>query len=143
MKPAKYSVDDIIQEGVLAFLYAEKEFMEGRGASFKTYLTRCLRNHFINLIRQTYRNKEVSDYPSLEEVNSVNKKATPLDTLEIVQTSFIIESFSDNELEYVNAILSLTHKARGGRRKTARRNLGISYEREVELRNSIRDKIRK
>ena len=138
MKPAKYSLDDLIQEGALAFLHAKREFVEGKGATFQTFLISCLRNWFTNLIKKTYRNKERNDYSSLNEINSAT-----LDTLEIVQTLFIIESFSADELRYTNAILSLAHESRGGRRKAARQNLGISYEREVELRNSIKDKIKK
>lgn len=138
MKPAKYSLDDLIQEGVIAFLYAKQEFVESRGASFRTFLIKCLRNQFTNLVKKSYRNKEINDYSSLNETNSAT-----LSTLEIVQISFVIKSFSADELEYVNAVLSLAHKSRGSRRKVARQNLGISYEREVELRNSIRDKIKK
>ncbi len=152
MKPAKYSLDDLIQEGVLAFLYAEREFVEGRGASFQTFLTTCLRNHLTNLVKQTYRSKEMDDPSSWNnlrgskfsgEINSKKERNVVPDTSEIVQVFFIIESFSDEELEYVDAMLSLVHKSRGGRRKATRKNLGISYERETELRNSIRDKIRK
>ena len=73
MKPVKYSLDDLIQEGVLAFLYAKRGFEEDRNTSFRTYLTTCLRNHFTNLVKQTYHNKERSDYSSLEEINSISK----------------------------------------------------------------------
>lgn len=143
MKPMKYSLDDLTQEGVIAFLYAERSFMKDRNASFRTHLTNCLRNHFSNLVKRTYRNKEIvnlSFYNTFydNEIFSMN-----IDALKIIQTSFIIESLGKEELEYVNTILSLVHKPKRRRRKVARETLKISYEREMELRNSIRDKIRK
>ena len=152
MKPAKYSLNDLIQEGVLAFLYAEKQFDKDRGVLFRTYLINCLRNHFTNLVKHSYRGKKMDSLSSWgnlldgelsSELDSTSRKNAIPDTLEIVQVSFLIRSFNEDELEYVNAILSLKHKPRRSRRKTARKELGISYEREVELRNSIRDKIRK
>lgn len=143
-KPAKYSLDDLIQEGVLAFLLAEKEFVEGRGATFRTYLTRCLRNWFASLVKHTYQNKEKDGFQEKDYNDEwCSKKKTIPDILELVQVSFIIKSLSKEELQYISTVLSFSHIHRRSRRKNSRTHLGISYEREVELRNSIKDKIKK
>ena len=149
-KPAKYGLDDLTQEGAIVFLYTKKEYVY-RGASFKTILTKRLRNHYVNLVRRSYRNKEISNTPSwgssrmgnfLRETIFTSKKSS-IDTFEIVQMSFVIDDFNEYELEYIHAVLSFTHKPRRSRRKAARETLEISYERESELRASIKDKIRK
>jgi len=149
-KPAKYNLDDLTQEGVIVFLYTKKEY-EYKGASFKTILTKRLRGHYTTLVKRSYRNKEVNNIPSWDNSQISNflretiltSKKSGTDTFEIVQMSFVIDNFNDDEIKYINAVLSFTHKPRRSRRKATREILGISYERESKLRASIKDKIRK
>lgn len=144
-KPTSLSLDDLIQEGVVVFLKADERYLKNRSASFKTYLTTCLRNHYTSLIKRTYRNKKVTGFPSWDNLqdDAFFGGINSLDAFEIVQLSFIIEDFSSDELKYVDAMLSFTHKHRKSRRKATREVLGITYEREQELRRSLYDKIKK
>jgi len=149
-KPAEHAMDDLIQEGVTVFLNACNDFSGDRGASFRTFLTGCLRNHFTSLAKQTYQNKLTSQTSSSlqgnrfrEEVDSKHRVSAMSTTLEEVQMLFLMRSFSPEELEYITAILACAHISPRSRRKAARQDLNISFEREVKLRNSIRDKIKK
>jgi len=140
-KPTKVSLNDLKQEGAVVFFLSKKLYKKDRGASFKTFLTRCLQNHFADLVKKTYRNMEINNLSFQDDFH--DELNYVVDTFEIVQLSFIIEDFSSDELNYINAVLSFTHKHRRSRRKAAREFLGISYEREQELRRSLKDKIRK
>lgn len=149
-KPAECTMDDLIQEGVTVFLNACNDFNEEKGTTFRTFLTGCLRNHFTSYAKQTYRNKPGIDFSREErslvfqkEEDNRQRPGALSTTLEIVQMLFLLRSFNPEELEYITAILACTHISPRSRRKVARQNLNISFEREVKLRNSIRDKIRK
>lgn len=158
-KPAEHTLEDLVQEGVIVFLYTKKEF-EDRGASFKTILTRRLRGHLCTLVKQSYRNKEnfgIASRDELEDMFSeVDKKGNVkrdakkivsiskkdiMDVFEIVQMSSIFDTFDSDEVAYIDAVLSFSHIPKKGRRKAARKLLGISYEKERKLRSSIKDKI--
>lgn len=147
-KPTEYTLDDLFQEGALVFLRTEKTYVKSRGASFKTFLTLCLRNHFASLVKRTYRKQIPSWITALdrstfsEEMDFITKKKA-LDTFEVVQMLFLIDSFSSDELKYVNTIMSFIYIPKRYRRKTTREALGISYDREKELRRSLKDKIKK
>lgn len=148
-KPAECTMDDLIQEGVTVFLNACNDFNGGKATTFRTFLIGCLRNHFTSFARQTYRGRPRTDF-SHEEKSLVFQKeedkhrpGAASTTLDAVQMRFLIQSFNPEELKYITAILACAHISPKRRRKAARQNLNISFEREVKLRNSIRDKIRK
>lgn len=148
-KPSKFSLDDLIQEGVIVFICTKNEYDVHRGASFKTIFTKRLRGHYTNLVRKSYRDKEISSDCWNSRVDDFSREIIPMNkgnslgAFEIVQTSFIIDSFNKDEIEYIRALLSFAYKPRKSRRKATREYLGISYDRERELRASISDKIRK
>lgn len=55
---AKYNIDgyetqDIVQEGLLAFLIATKTYDENENASFKTYASKCAKNRFNDLAKKS------------------------------------------------------------------------------------------
>lgn len=147
-KPAEHTLEDLIQEGVLVLLRTEKIYEKSRGASFKTFLTLCLRNHFASLVKRTYRSMHPSWITTLErsnfseEMDFITKKKA-LNTFEAVRVSFAIASFSSDELKYVSTILSFTNIPKKYRRKATRETLGISYDREKKLLRSLKDKIKK
>ncbi len=64
--------EDLIQEGMLGFLSAIREFDAQKGASFKTYATICIRNRIQSAIRSAARKKHapLNDGLSLDDVLS-------------------------------------------------------------------------
>lgn len=151
-KPTEYTLDDLINEGVIVFLYTKKEF-EDRGASFKTILIRRLRGHLATLVKKTYRNKEnfgiftrneleekFGDKKIIKKIVAISKKDV-MNVFEAVQMSFTLDSFNFNELRYITTVLSFTHIPKKYRRKAAREQMKITYETERKMRQNIRNKI--
>lgn len=48
-----YEVQDMVQEGLLAFLIATKTYDENAGASFKNYASKCAKNRFNDLAKKS------------------------------------------------------------------------------------------
>ena len=145
-KPARCSIDDLTQEGVRVFLSIVRNFDKDRGTTFRTFLIGCLRNHFASLVTQSYQNKlnsSLQDTKFFENRVSRHGKNELSEPLEMVQMSYLIQSFNIEEVEYIVTILACTHVPQRSRRKVTRENLEISFEREVKLRNGIMAKIKK
>jgi len=155
-KPSQCTIQDLVQEGVVVFLLAKRDYNE-RKASFKTFFTMRLRNHFSDIVKKSYRNKEVeafhiviqqciAGYDSLKDGDILNRilsqKNIP-NPIEVTQITFLLKALTPEELEYTKTMIFLHKKAYHTRRRIARETLGISYAREVKLRNSIKSKIRK
>lgn len=158
-KPTEYSLDDLIDEGVIVFLYTKNEF-EDRGASFKTILTIRLRNHLSTLVKNTYRNnanfgmrtrneleemfkdegKKNGKKKTVKRIVAISKKDV-MSVFEEVQMSFTLKSFNSDELFYIQTLLSFADIPKKGRRKATRKELRMSYENEIKIRKSIRSKI--
>lgn len=51
--------EDLIQEGYIAFLHAVNSYREGNGASFKTYLNRCVQNKLLTVYKSEKRKKNI------------------------------------------------------------------------------------
>ena len=50
---------DLIQEGMIALLYAVQHFKPQNGASFKTYAGRCIYNRYSSLAREVLQKKHI------------------------------------------------------------------------------------
>jgi DNA-directed RNA polymerase specialized sigma24 family protein len=139
-KPSQHTTKDLVQEGVVVFLLTRKAYSSERGASFKTYLTMRLRQRFYDIIKKSYQHfKDSSDRKEKLErrpKNSVNP-------VEAASITFLLKKLTSEELEYTKTMLQLYGEKYFRRRKTAREVLGITYGREVKLRNSIRSKVRR
>lgn len=53
-------IDDYIQTGYLAIMKAEKHYDPGKGASFKTYASRCARNEMLKLLRSESKHSQAN-----------------------------------------------------------------------------------
>lgn len=51
--------DDLIQEGYIAFLHAVNSYRPSSGASFKTYLNRCVQNKLLTVYKSEKRKKSI------------------------------------------------------------------------------------
>lgn len=151
-RPRRYTLEDLVQEGVVVFLFTKKEYVD-RGATFKTILIKRLRGHFASLVKRTYRIKEENRIflgqrdPRAAGTIKNGKIVPELDIgsgpFEIACLSFTIENFTKEEIDYVNAMLSHTHISKRSRRKVVRETLEMSYGREVKVRRSIGVKMKK
>lgn len=60
--------EDLIQEGMLGLLSAIREFLPGKGSTFRTYAETCIRNRILSAIRAAARDKHdpLNHYVSYE-----------------------------------------------------------------------------
>ncbi len=59
--------EDLVQEGAVAFVRAYSRYKESYGASFNTYLTRVVCNHFCTLLKRSYvQNVDAYDIDEIE-----------------------------------------------------------------------------
>jgi len=144
-KPSGMTFEDLFQEGAQVFLVAKILFNKDKKSSFKTWLIRLLRNHFNDIVVRSYHHKKESFHSiSDQEKAHVMKYKLQMDPVEIVHISFLLNNFTVDELEYIKAMLqSIGEKHWSARRGLVRKTMGISYSREMKLRNSIADKVRK
>jgi len=64
--PSVYSIDDLVQEGVLVFYHVFDIYRENGPAAFRTLLVRSLRNHYITMMKKSFNQRTGSDIKSSE-----------------------------------------------------------------------------
>lgn len=142
-KPLKCDFNDLFQQGVVVFLQTKKNYSDKREASFRTYLVVCLRQHYSDEVKKSYRNKETNLLCTYHpgKLPAVKHKSCG-DPVEAVSITLLLDKFTPDELEYAEVMVSLEGVKRTSRRKVARGILGITTWREKELRNSIESKMK-
>lgn len=59
-RPSSWDLDDLIQEGhIVCIEWVRRWYDPEKGASLKTFITSGLRNHFVDIVRKSFR-----DYPN-------------------------------------------------------------------------------
>jgi len=145
--PSVYSVDDLIQEGVLVFYRVLNSYKENGPAAFKTLLIRSLRNHYITMMKKSFNQRTGSDirlskYPInhplikyAENRRTVMSGTPPEDVVDSEDNILvIIGKLNDRERNYIQLVIK--HG-----RKSARRIMHISLFIEQKLRKRIQCKV--
>ncbi len=90
-----YDNDDLVQEGLLAFLLATKAYDSAMGASFRNYALKCVKNRFKDILKKSSKLAAVpkSQLVSMEAVGDKSDEAQNVE-------SFVIER------EYLKTLLS-------------------------------------
>ena len=88
-----YDVQDIAQEGLLAFLIACKSYDEQGGASFKNYAVKCAKNRFNDLSKKSKKKSSVPD-----------KNLVGLESIEGAEDELSVEDYV-LEREYLKTML--------------------------------------
>lgn len=116
-------LDDLCQEGMLGVLSAINSFKTDGGASFKTYVSKCVRNRLISVIRCQANNS----IPVCDIIPFDNDELV-LDTACLVDERLVTKEECENVFGYINSQLSPKE------RETLRLFLsGLSYE-KISLR---------
>ena len=146
--PSVYSVNDLIQEGVLVFYRALNSYRENGPAAFKTLLIRSLRNHYITMMKKSFNQRTGSDIRSSEypinhpliryaERRRITMSGTSSE--DIVDSedniSTIVGKLNNKEKNYVQLVIK--HG-----RKSARGIMHMSLFTEQKMRRQIQNKIR-
>ncbi len=137
-KPTTYNLEDLFNEGVIVFLHARNDYNPDSEASFKTYLIRRLVGHFATLAKKTWKNRECR----YVDQRTATKEDFG-DPFERTHCSLILQEFTEEELNYIEALLSIAGEKKRYRRRAAREKMKIKYTREVKIRNSIHSKMEK
>ena len=113
-----YDTQDLVQEGLLAFLIACKTYDDGSSASFKNYAVKCAKNRFADILKKQKSQKAVPD-----------SKLVPIDTLDRESADSGIEDYV-LEREYLKTMLRhLDSMLSADERKVFRMYLGgYSYK---------------
>lgn len=135
-----FSYDDLLQEGMVAFLQAKKQYSSEKGASFKTFLIMQLRHHLSDIVKASYRNRESNlDQEKFSEIAARSSE----NPIEMVHVSHLLGDLTPEELKYIKTMLVLRGEKKYLRRKITRETLGISQNEENRIRNNIDNKITK
>lgn len=116
-------LDDLCQEGMLGVLSAINSFKTDGGAGFKTYVSKCVRNRLISVIRRQANNS----IPVCDIIPFDNDELV-FDTACSVDERLVTKEECENVFGYINSQLSPKE------RETLRLFLsGLSYE-KISLR---------
>lgn len=145
-KPTIYGFEDMYQEGVFVFLHARREYKKDSPASFRTFLTTVLRNHFCSLVQRSYRS--INHRTNFETSLLINIHSTTNTDTIVTILSHHRESFSPPEIRYITFLLNTPKRVQdeiknhiGKRRQVIRRELQLSPYKETRIRKSIKRKL--
>lgn len=84
-QPTSYTIEDLIQEGVIAYLQKYNDYNSNRNNKFVPYILMCIRSHFAAIVQKSYRtiDKINSDISSI----SVAAKNSFNDAIDIVENT--------------------------------------------------------
>ncbi len=88
-----YETQDLVQEGLLAFLIACKTYDEKSAASFKNYAVKCAKNRFADILKKQKSKKSVP-----------KSKLVPIETLDEKSSENNVEDYV-LEREYLKTML--------------------------------------
>ncbi|MCL2570723.1 MAG: sigma-70 family RNA polymerase sigma factor [Firmicutes bacterium] len=98
---ASFSEEDLIQEGMIALIRAQRTFREELGIKFETYASNCIKNRIIDIIRKE------SGAPAESKIEAdETAKADPMDLIEkkeIIAT--VLEKCTDIERAVFNSYI--------------------------------------
>lgn len=80
--------EDLIQEGMIGLLAAVKSYNSTKGASFKTYATRCIENSIQNAIGKNTRKKDI---PNNNLVEYLEDELTVQNSVRSAEDDFIAQ----------------------------------------------------
>ena len=142
-KPALLQPDDLVNEGILIFLKAAKEFDPLRNDSFDYFLKQCLRNGFGRLVRKSYRKiTQVSVDPLNPSHENVITKFLPerlvvlfelSKQLNYIETEYLIKLLNPSQL--TNELIGTKRKSVG---KLVRKDVGITNRQGLRIERKIR-----
>lgn len=95
--------EDLVQEGMIGLLAAVKSYNSAKGASFKTYATRCIENSIQNAIGKSTRKKDI---PNNNLVEYLEDELTVHNSVRSAEDDFIAQENVLRLTEILNERLS-------------------------------------
>jgi DNA-directed RNA polymerase specialized sigma subunit len=149
-KPTNVELDDLISEGVVLLLelIENKKYDASRGASFKTFFIRLLRNYYRDMTKKSYRasNHFEGDEAKSTYIQTKYREENPFDKVAI---NILLAKLTPQEKQYAEKMVLSKSRERGtklqtikSRRTQARLELNLTEEQETELRNNLLAKMK-
>jgi len=142
-KPSTYDHEDLVNEGITLFLFTkQKLYSTNKGASFRTFFTKLLRNHFYDIITKSYSPSSYFCNDTWKEtyMNHLRRKSDRNPSKQ-AHTNLLLSKLTSEEKTYATEILLSHHRAVSRKRKKVRKLLQISIEDEERIRMSILGKL--
>lgn len=142
-KPTIYTHEDLVSEGIVLLLEAEKIYQIDKKASFKTFFIHILRNYFCDIIKKSYSPNKcfVDDEQREDHMRQYYEKHKIQDPSNLAQTNLLLETLTEDEIYYAVKVLLSHQSSASKRRKEARKALQISIKQEDKIKMSIFTKL--
>jgi hypothetical protein len=133
-QPSSFSFEDMVDEGIWVMIKKVipnyiPEGQPGHKAGFKTLLTVCLRNHYIGMMKKSFRApSQTAELKTRSPIDDVHFRLVVEDIMMVLTKS---------ERIYLGLVIT------EGERKAVRSKLNISFHVESRIRRSIQDKVTK
>ena len=108
---SKYNIDgyetqDMVQEGLLAFLIATKTYDEKSGASFKNYASKCAKNRFNDIAKKSLAKSAVPK-SKIVSIDSLGEKTDDTQNIE----DYVLErEYLKTFIKHLDSMLSYEEK---------------------------------
>jgi len=152
-KPSVLEVEDFVQEGYVAFLWAKKRYKTDSKASFKTYLIMTLRCHFETIFKKSYKrivcvtSTKEEENGTIDDVMEYNQPRT-ITPYEIARVSEILNILTPEEMKYITfslcppkVIVKKMTKSLKNKRRITRKALCFTRVEENNIRKSLKNKL--
>ena len=153
-KPSPYSFEDLCQEGYIVCVeWVKRWWNPERGASLKTFIAGGLRLYFTDFVKLSYKSNvnpcplsaltsdDEDERSTGEGILSEDQISTEPDPFELASFNETMGRLTPEELQYVLQTLSRNEKGRTPSRASIRKTLGLTDEKEEEIRTSIKEKL--
>ncbi|HAJ97506.1 MAG TPA: RNA polymerase subunit sigma-70 [Ruminococcus sp.] len=133
--------DDLVQEGLIALLYAIPQYSPEKGTKFSSFAQVCIQNRMKNVLLKNQKNPEpvenLEEYQSADFIDEVTPESILLEKeQEILFRKQVMEMLSDKEWQVLGLIVE------GATYAETARKLGISEKSVDNAMQRIRRKMR-
>lgn len=97
-----YELQDLAQEGLLAFLIACSSYDESSGASYKNYAVKCAKNRFADLIKKANAKSAVPD----SQLVPMDEMSDKPDEMQSVEDHVLEREYLKTFLKHLNSMLT-------------------------------------
>lgn len=101
-----YETQDMVQEGLLAFLIATKTYDESAGASFKNYASKCAKNRFNDLAKKG-NSKSAVPKSKIVSIDSLEDKT---DEAQNIEDHVLEREYLKTFIKHLDSMLSADEK---------------------------------
>ena len=144
-KPTIYEHTDLVNEGITIYFEAKHTFLQEKNTTFKTFLTRLLRNHFCDIVKKSYiQNKTFANKIQKEDYKKHLQKTLKIENpVNRAHINLLVSELKTNEKEYITRLVLSTCSSLSKKREETRKGLNLSKKNEEKIRIALLTKLRR